>query len=858
MSLQTYNVLKTADMLSQEPNNIARRRKLLDACRQLNDAINQLVKTTTQSSRLHRECGALTRSLQLQQALLAAPLPAAALRYGDAMAALQNQRDVIQKLSNDEAMSREEFARTLSYVSSAVCNSTEYAAQCAYLLAIADQNKDVATDGFIDASRIRSLSEAVQDTCHRMIRTDVEQAKAEELVLSKQTQDLQQAVSEAKDRSREGPLKDRLAHAGASIDSAAKALHAAVNQKTPDKAKLTSYTIRLLDCVKAVDGAVESASLAPEVKNISADAKARSDEVLKNTRTLNNNMVSLVREVRAGEDDDPMTWVTFGTSRKAVLDAFEALFNSVKENGKRAGVLESSQSDDEEADQPKKSYVQIQLDLANKWLARPTVKPDVKTAGEEASSNIIKIGEQLAEDLKDNEREEMLQLTQDSKALLTDCAKKYDNQKARALMERLKELKKSIERGVVTRIVEDFLEGHEPLADLDILAEIEKDETKRKFLLERKIAELLAHLARVSKTARIAAGAGSGGPQRAEDLIQCSDQTELLAPMLVKAAQQRVMSPDDKAAIEHYQKLLAEYAESLANMRNLCDQAVDPMDFVQTAGETMQRLREDTAQEDDPQKCAYASTAITKLANRVINVSMSSNDVRKDPELQKLLKEAKEKLKATVPPPNARASRVPDWKVTTAEILRTTGEVESVLGGEMIFNKQQGADQPIFAAARDLHSAVRGWSARDNDIVAVAKRMAVLMAKLSDYMNTDRKREVLSTSKAIVMESHEVAELARKLANECTDVRIKTNLLQVCERIPTISGQLKMLATVKGSSLGHQDLKEDQEDMIMLVGNAQNLMLSVQEVVKAAASASVKIESQRGGPRMRWVRKNYY
>lgn len=37
--------------------------------------------------------------------------------------------------------------------------------------------------------------------------------------------------------------------------------------------------------------------------------------------------------------------------------------------------------------------------------------------------------------------------------------------------------------------------------------------------------------------------------------------------------------------------------------------------------------------------------------------------------------------------------------------------------------------------ALNLHVAIRDWSSRDNEIVAVAKRMAVLMAKLSNYMN---------------------------------------------------------------------------------------------------------------------------
>lgn len=41
-------------------------------------------------------------------------------------------------------------------------------------------------------------------------------------------------------------------------------------------------------------------------------------------------------------------------------------------------------------------------------------------------------------------------------------------------MDRLKELRKSIHRGVVTRVVEDFIEAEAPLADLDFLAEIEQ------------------------------------------------------------------------------------------------------------------------------------------------------------------------------------------------------------------------------------------------------------------------------------------------------------------------------------------------------------------------------------------------
>merc|ERR1719300_1004821 len=44
---------------------------------------------------------------------------------------------------------------------------------------------------------------------------------------------------------------------------------------------------------------------------------------------------------------------------------------------------------------------------------------------------------------------------------------------------------------------------------------------------------------------------------------------------------------------------------------------------------------------------------------------------------------------------------------------------------------------PIMMAAHDLHQEVRQWSSKDNDIIAAAKKMALLMAKLSQLVQED-------------------------------------------------------------------------------------------------------------------------
>lgn len=106
--------------------------------------------------------------------------------------------------------------------------------------------------------------------------------------------------------------------------------------------------------------------------------------------------------------------------------------------------------------------------------------------------------------------------------------------------------------------------------------------------------------------------------------------------------------------------------------------------------------------------------------------------------------------------------------------------------------------------------------------------------------------------------------------------------LQVCERIPTISTQLKILSTVKATMLGRTNISEEESEQVrsrlrsflnpvfrwnrskcllvlsqateMLVHNAQNLMQSVKETVREAEAASIKIRTDAGFT-LRWVRK---
>lgn len=136
--------------------------------------------------------------------------------------------------------------------------------------------------------------------------------------------------------------------------------------------------------------------------------------------------------------------------------------------------------------------------------------------------------------------------------------------------------------------------------------------------------------------------------------------------------------------------------------------------------------------------------------------------------------------------------------------------------------------------------------------------MALLMAEMSRLVRgvSGNKRALIQCAKDIAKASDEVTRLAKEVAKQCTDKRIRTNLLQVCERIPTISTQLKILSTVKATMLGRTNISEEESEQAteMLVHNAQNLMQSVKETVREAEAASIKIRTDAGFT-LHWVRK---
>ena len=85
-------------------------------------------------------------------------------------------------------------------------------------------------------------------------------------------------------------------------------------------------------------------------------------------------------------------------------------------------------------------------------------------------------------------------------------------------------------------------------------------------------------------------------------------------------------------------------------------------------------------------------------------------------------------------------------------------------------------------AAHGLYQEVKQWDNTDNEIIAAAKKIAYLMAHLSELIRGGKgtKRELIACAKALTDASERITDLAKELARHCTDKKIRTNLLQAC------------------------------------------------------------------------------
>lgn len=490
---------------------------------------------------------------------------------------------------------------------------------------------------------------------------------------------------------------------------------------------------------------------------------------------------------------------------------------------------------------------------------------------------------------------------------------------ARHLSEKLHALKNKIGEGLVNQVAEDFIDMTTPLKQLSDAALVPLGVPGREQKFEEKSRNFLSQSAKLAETANMVATAGGcANKKTVEAIFSTSAQANDLSPQVVNAAKIVLINPTNQAAVDHFDLLKKQWTENMERLRTLVDEATDTEAFILATEQGIQKDKEKVEEgirTINPPIIVTNASNIARRANRVLQVAQQEAENSEDPQFVEKVNSASDVLKSTITPMVQEAKSVSidpkdqvaanNWRKTNNSLISAVGQVRKAV---MVTPKEDNrytqafppppdmsqlsisdapprpplpsdacpprppppetddedesafpvpqVNQPIMMAAHDLHMETKQWSSKDNEIIVAAKKMALLLAKLSHLVRGEggSKKDLIATAKAIAEASEEVTRLAKILALECTDKRMRTNLLLVCERIPTIGTQLKILSTVKATMLGAQGSQEDQDATEMLVGNAQNLMQSVKETVRAAEAASIKIRVDSGYT-IRWIRK---
>ncbi|XP_042718914.1 vinculin isoform X3 [Tympanuchus pallidicinctus] len=489
---------------------------------------------------------------------------------------------------------------------------------------------------------------------------------------------------------------------------------------------------------------------------------------------------------------------------------------------------------------------------------------------------------------------------------------------AAQLQDSLKDLKARMQEAMTQEVSDIFSDTTTPIKLLAVAATAPSDTPNREEVFEERAANFENHAARLGATAEKAAAVGTANKTTVEGIQATVKSARELTPQVVSAARILLRNPGNQAAYEHFETMKNQWIDNVEKMTGLVDEAIDTKSLLDASEEAIKKDLDKckvAMANMQPQMLVAGATSIARRANRILLVAKREVENSEDPKFREAVKAASDELSKTISPMVMDAKAVagnisdpglqksfldsgyrilgavakvreafqpqePDFPPPPPDLehLHLTDELAPpkppLPEGEVPpprppppeekdeeFPEQKAGEainQPMMMAARQLHDEARKWSSKGNDIIAAAKRMALLMAEMSRLVRggSGNKRALIQCAKDIAKASDEVTRLAKEVAKQCTDKRIRTNLLQVCERIPTISTQLKILSTVKATMLGRTNISDEESEQAteMLVHNAQNLMQSVKETVREAEAASIKIRTDAGFT-LRWVRK---
>lgn len=564
---------------------------------------------------------------------------------------------------------------------------------------------------------------------------------------------------------------------------------------------------------------------------------------------------------------------------------------------------------------------------ACRWLENPEVEGT--ELGQLAIDLIVHDGDNVEDLCSDGEKNKIHQNCNEvanlSNRFLKLCEEGNEKSPAAreysvAVVGKLGELKTDIQNALVYCVADVYMNESAPLKNFITLVNGNPEKYRDNLFIETaKTFQLFNNkLAKISRM--VALGGSETNKPISEELTALANQLDAHTPQIIRAGRIRLNYPMTDIGETNFLNLQQEYERLIFRMRALCDEAIDPKQFVLASEDLMlkfTKLCDVSIQNEDMHTMVEMTSNIARIMHRVAVVAKQESDNSEDKKYVSHLCHAITTLENNIPKIVLSAKEVvanvhnldaiAEWRQNNQNLFDSVQGITKILNGttdstsqfssidrklqindtslqpssvdgftsslggtataagsvekgDEIFNEVPAASEPIMVAAHGLHQLVRHWRSEDNDLITTVKQMVILMAHLSSFVTANNtkssKREFITTANLIADASERVCKLTRELLPYCTNKRIKANLEHACDRIPTIGTQLKILTTVKATTLGAS--VSDQEDCDatdMLITNAQNLMKAIRGAVVAAESVSIDVRTNPKNKKLSWVRR---
>lgn len=555
------------------------------------------------------------------------------------------------------------------------------------------------------------------------------------------------------------------------------------------------------------------------------------------------------------------------------------------------------------------------MEDAARWLDNPGA--DDGGRGMAATKAILSDARKIAARIDDpNARFALLKNVAECERLQKDLERliregKGDSEEAKCIAKKLKdkleEVRQQMKDALVRAVADEFADTTTALKQLSTAATAPLNAPHREENFDAKALTFQTQSTRLADLARQAVGASDLVSQdKVDEVKKKAVRIEGLTPQVVNAGRIVLANPENKTALEHFDTLKQDWTRNMDELTDMVDDSVDFATFMDASEESMRKEHVQcvkAVKADKPGDALPLAGNISRRAHRILMTGkremQNSDDPQYVEQLRKNLNQIQLQLDPTLKsartyagaPANRRNQD--DFLENEDKLIEAVSNLKKTVRAEIVEKERQkklleepppvppmpqgempppvppppeeefpedDTEEPIMVAAKELHEEAKKWESTGNNIIAAAKKMALLMAKMSRLVAGEEgsRSELIQCAKDIAKASNDVTKYAKEVATQCTDKRIKTDMMKTLDRIPTISTQLRILSTVKATTLGNpsQEKEEDAEQATeMLVHNAQNLMQSVKETVRYAEAASIRIRTD-AGLTMRWVRKN--